>query len=505
MPLAASLLTVLIALSPDSISPGAARPLWVVSGGVGGAALLWLVAALWTNRTIAADRLSISNYQKLKARCVELECALDPGTHGPANAAPAACQTANYQATAFCEATQHVEVVKRMLNPLAAESHGSLWAHGTGYLAAWERLHRADERLLEVRLASNSPRHALGAALHDYARLKGSTIDNRDLLERDLQVALAVVVPGSESLFPEPRYAVATKGTPADYLAVFPLVRRVINTHRDGEWAGLLRLRKRVFLAATLAGTVAYLLLVLAIMGGASQATIQAVSVFYLVGALVGMLNHLRAAQDDKAHLLEDYGLSTARLLMTPIISGLAAVLGVFLITLVPVLVDINAATNQATPTPTATATATATPTSSGGALPAANVAEPTHTPTPTPTPTPPVPGALTTRTGVVPSAVQGAEATATPTTPPSSTPTPTAPVPPQSDGATGISGGSSARSGSTVSLSSIFTLRPVALLLAAIFGLTPALLFSRLEQADRHINNLLSSEPANQRLSPRT
>ena len=79
----------------------------------------------------------------------------------------------------------------------------------------------------------------------------------------------------------------------------------------------------------------AYVLLCVAILMDADPAMIVAATVFYLIGALVGLFSRLRSdAQTDQA--VEDYGLNTVRLVFTPLFSGLAAIGGVVLINLLP-------------------------------------------------------------------------------------------------------------------------------------------------------------------------
>ena len=74
----------------------------------------------------------------------------------------------------------------------------------------------------------------------------------------------------------------------------------------------------------------AYSLLAIAIIMGAQQTAVTAVSTFYLVGATIGLLNQLRSvSQNDTA--VEDYGLSSARLVTMPLFCGLAAIGGVVL------------------------------------------------------------------------------------------------------------------------------------------------------------------------------
>jgi hypothetical protein len=57
---------------------------------------------------------------------------------------------------------------------------------------------------------------------------------------------------------------------------------------------------------------------------------IVAAGAFYLVGAIVGLFNRLYSESGEGA-AIEDYGLSWARLLLTPVLSGLAAVGGVLI------------------------------------------------------------------------------------------------------------------------------------------------------------------------------
>jgi hypothetical protein len=65
--------------------------------------------------------------------------------------------------------------------------------------------------------------------------------------------------------------------------------------------------------------------------------------VFFLVGALVGLFNRLRIeASSNRA--IDDFGLFEARLLHTPLISGLAGVGGVFLVAIAPLASGVGVA-----------------------------------------------------------------------------------------------------------------------------------------------------------------
>jgi hypothetical protein len=88
------------------------------------------------------------------------------------------------------------------------------------------------------------------------------------------------------------------------------------------------RARAKLIKTIIMTGTATYGLLALAIMRGTDERVIVAGTAFYLVGAAVGLFNRLyQEAQADTA--INDFGLSTARLIQAPMFSGLAAVGGV--------------------------------------------------------------------------------------------------------------------------------------------------------------------------------
>ncbi|MDX6477212.1 MAG: hypothetical protein QOH95_2723, partial [Gaiellaceae bacterium] len=75
-------------------------------------------------------------------------------------------------------------------------------------------------------------------------------------------------------------------------------------------------------------------LLYIGILSGVSKTEIVAVSAFYLVGGLVGLVKQLHSASTGEGAAQDDYGLGVVRLIQTPLFSGLAAVGGVVLIKL---------------------------------------------------------------------------------------------------------------------------------------------------------------------------
>ena len=66
------------------------------------------------------------------------------------------------------------------------------------------------------------------------------------------------------------------------------------------------------------------------------EPTVRAATAFYLVGALVGLFSALYT-QSGARSAVDDYGLTLTRMLVTPQLSGIAAVLGVVITTMLSV------------------------------------------------------------------------------------------------------------------------------------------------------------------------
>jgi hypothetical protein len=124
--------------------------------------------------------------------------------------------------------------------------------------------------------------------------------------------------------------SICTMDQQAQARAILREVHCAINEYRDGCWNGIIVARNRLLITMMFTGLTAYTLLSIAILMGAQSCAIEAASAFFLVGAIIGLLNQMRSAsQHDTA--VEDYGLSIARLICAPLFSGLAAIGGVVL------------------------------------------------------------------------------------------------------------------------------------------------------------------------------
>jgi hypothetical protein len=81
---------------------------------------------------------------------------------------------------------------------------------------------------------------------------------------------------------------------------------------------------------------------------GAAPPALGVAAVFFLAGSVVGLIAMLRAERRSR-RAVDDYGLFEARLLATPLLSGLTALAGVVLLAIGPAVLGTDAAGNQAT------------------------------------------------------------------------------------------------------------------------------------------------------------
>jgi hypothetical protein len=304
---------------------------------------------------------------------VEAICpAATTGQDQPADAS-AAADSARMACT---EAVAHHDAVRSLLRQMkltngTTEEPTGKWTVGSEYLDALKLLHRAEEALLITAPADQ----VIQAGVTDELRLMDSHIENKDLLLRKLR--RAVVILGGED------YLVATPPAPEvprisqeerekaetqlQARSVLREVRYALNSYRDDRRDGMLRTRNQLAWTGMLTAAAAYIALVLAILSQAGKHAIMAAIAFFLIGAVVGLFDQLRAlfSSDSSA---EDGGLGRARVIYTPVLSGLAGIGGVVVTallfsTLNGDVVRYPSCSLYFTPTPNVTATATATAT----------------------------------------------------------------------------------------------------------------------------------------------
>ncbi len=307
IPLAAAVAT-LAAWIADSNHSAVLRD---VAEGLVSAAVAWLVLGLGAMPASWACVANRSSYDELRQRLKRLQ--------PPDEIAKS--KSAQWRAIAKA---YHDEV-----QGLLCKS-GLQWTIAYGYIDAWRRVHHCEEELLEL---TTSQELAEEIAM-DRLRLEGSQVPNAKELN-DLLTAADTALKSTNLVR---RGLGALKSTPTaislaprDARSKARTVRRTINDFRDSSWEEMARIRNRSMTALLVAGTVGYLLLATALLFCAPAKALVSALAFFLVAAIVGLINAIQAlAQLDSA--VEDYGLANARLVGTPVISGLTGLGGVLLI-----------------------------------------------------------------------------------------------------------------------------------------------------------------------------
>ncbi|GLV55780.1 hypothetical protein KDH_26240 [Dictyobacter sp. S3.2.2.5] len=237
--------------------------------------------------------------------------------------------------SSFIKVSDSLDAIREEL-----DHHDLRWVVGTGYLNAWNLIHRAEEAMIDI-----APRlEVIREAYHDELSLEGSSIDSRNATLTKLRLAVKNLSPlaiqymdtiaqddgGSNGGATEP---VKVHDMEMDHEARNAIhnVKQTINEFRDGLWEGLVRMRNQLTGITLYTGLLTYALLCAAIVAGAVPSSIEAATIYYLVGAMVGLFGRLYTeAQADQA--ISDYGLTLARIVVTPILSGMAAVGGVLVV-----------------------------------------------------------------------------------------------------------------------------------------------------------------------------
>jgi hypothetical protein len=212
------------------------------------------------------------------------------------------------------------------------------WATRRAYIAAWERVHHAEEALIEATRIDE----LWGEVERNHLRLTGA-----QGISPSLAVALrdiARYMAGRRGRAKRRRRAWAPRrdvdglppvGGDTDAKRRLREVTAAINEFRDFSWAGLVHLRNRLYLTLCLTGLFAYAILALAVTMRVGRWPLISGATFFLLAALVGLVGQLailKLAPSDRA--VDDYGVAFARVLQIPMLAGLAG-LGGLLVTAV--------------------------------------------------------------------------------------------------------------------------------------------------------------------------
>ncbi len=206
----------------------------------------------------------------------------------------------------------------------ALQSDGLQWVLGTEYVNVWKQIYHAREAMITLLPSST----LVGDAKYDESRLHASDIPDSVNLLALLQNAIT-------TLSPPPAQTLQPQQTEGQARADIRRVSYVIHKFTSERWEGLIRTRNQLMATALLAGVFPLVLLVITVLANVDPEQIKHAVVFYFLGALVGLFARLATESNQTDSSVDDYGLTMARVLVTPLLSGLAALVGVFLIGLI--------------------------------------------------------------------------------------------------------------------------------------------------------------------------
>lgn len=251
---------------------------------------------------------------------------------------------------------------------------GTQWILGGGYSQLWDLVNAAEEALFIVTPCQN----VIGEAIYDEMRLNDAKIENRDEWTKKLRRAVedldhnalyylkpVAVVPGpvpggavspaptpSSAPTPAPGGTVSPAPPPsppvtdqekkqqAQARVILREVRKTINDFNTEKWDVLISARNQLLGTMIFVGLVVYVFIGFATFLQINSQHLVVAAILALIGALAGLIGRWRdEMQTDSA--LDDYRLSTARLVVTPLLAGVAAVIGVLAVAKATSLNDI--------------------------------------------------------------------------------------------------------------------------------------------------------------------
>lgn len=348
--------------------------------------VLWLLLSWPLSFLTSRDKVNTRSYGLLVSRLSQLETRL-------LSIQAARKKLSLYQIIALEEAYTNFQELDAMLYDSTARLP---WVLGLGYAVAWFKLHRAEEALMEVEPLEMVVREAY----HDYLAISNSGMNQSDQMLDRLHSAVKVLDPGMANVVPskspladvvlelhgvaeelqeiEQQVQKVSQQLPnqgntqsakkeksergrspdepsdeANARVTVREIRRTLNEYRDLLWGNLIRGRNRLMGGIFITGFATYTLLCTTLLAASplsgstpvERSAILAAAVYYIVGAIAGLFgtiyreSTMNASDTTDA---DDYGLTLARLIGTPLLSGLAGLGGALLYSAVVIQVASN-------------------------------------------------------------------------------------------------------------------------------------------------------------------
>jgi len=362
LPFLTALITIIVYLSPSSL-PTVAFFNWLGSSnmviilGLIITLVLWLLLAIPCRSFATAEGGRPSDYESLQRTVGVLKKQLEVvrSEQVTQDAAKAAMPSSQYKKAAIADIECNLMNYNEML-----KCNGLPWMSYAGYVSMWDRINKVDEAMIGVLPCQT----VIESANYDELSLKDSSVPGSNDLLKLLDDAIDTL--NSNSKGPKQSSMQNQSGHSQQSLALSMLVLRkkvtnppslsAANNGQDSQqseqearadirkvksalhkftnerWDGLVRARNQLMGTAFLTAFFTYILVIIAILANVPTMNTIDAMVFYFLGAIVGLFGRLFDERNaDK--VIDDYGLSTTRIIVTPLISGLAALVGILFVT----------------------------------------------------------------------------------------------------------------------------------------------------------------------------
>lgn len=236
---------------------------------------------------------------------------------------------------------------------------GMTWVLRTGYISLWDRINKADEAMIDIL----STQQVIEAANYDMLRLNGSDVPGHEDLLKRLATAITILrselhcseqsseqhqdtnvqqsIVQAKCAIEPPDSSTTTKSDQQEARSNIRQVKSALHKFTNERWDLLVRARNQLMGIAFLTSVLTYIIVVVAMLVGIQKINMVHLIAFYLLGAVVGLFSRLvgelQTKDTDISHK-DDYGLTGARIVVTPWLSGLAALIGVLLATMLSIV-----------------------------------------------------------------------------------------------------------------------------------------------------------------------
>src|SRR5260370_4692718 len=314
LPFLAALITIIVYLSPSSFQWLGASAMVIILGLII-TLVLWLLLAIPCRSFATAKGGKPSDFASLQRTAGVLKEQLGIVK------SERATQDTEYKA-AIADIESNRKNYYDMLN-----CNGLPWVSYTGYVSMWDRINKVDEAMIGVLPCQT----VIESANYDELSLTDSGVPGSNDLLTLLEEAIATL--SSDPTSPSAvNNGQVSQQSEQKARANIRKVKSALHKFTNERWDGLVRARNQLMVTAFLTTFFTYILVIIAILAKVPSMNALDAMVFYFLGAIVGLFGRLFDERNADT-VIDDYGLSMARIIVTPLISGLAALVGVLFVT----------------------------------------------------------------------------------------------------------------------------------------------------------------------------